>query len=122
MSIKNCKTLEEVQELYDDGYGAGVGDALHCGSITNIGRVDKEDLGYKSLVWLMENRLPTLRLIKWGELEELRKRKKISSWGGLQSQSSTYIPYLPYMYAAPSNTPHSGDMSIMWRDKRKVFI
>lgn len=117
MSIKNCETLEDVKKYYEEGFGAGRSDALHCGSIRNIGRVDKEaDLGYQSLVWLMENRLPPLRLIKWGELEELRKKKKISSWGGLQSQSSTYVSYLPYMYAAPSNTPNSGDMSIMWRD------
>ena len=61
---------------------------FHVGSI-NLKKYEKDSETYKKFAWFFE-KMPPLRLIKWGDLEQLRRDKKLMAFNGLQFQCNTY--------------------------------
>ena len=76
---------------------------FHVGSI-NLKKYEKDSENYKKFAWFFE-KMPPLRLIKWGDLEQLRRDKKLMAFNGLQFQCNTYHKFLPYVYTSGQPDP-----------------
>jgi hypothetical protein len=71
----------------------------HLGS-TNIDEIDKDSEFYKVLSYFFDNVMPPLRLLKWSDLDTLRRQKEITTFNGLQFQCNAYHKFMPDIYTS----------------------
>lgn len=71
----------------------------HLGS-TNIDEIDKDSEFYKVLSYFFDNVMPPLRLLKWSDLDTLRRKKEITTFNGLQFQCNAYHKFMPDIYTS----------------------
>lgn len=111
--MDKIKSLEELESKFSEGF-PDLKELDHAarfrmeqfsiGSI-NLKSFDKEtNVGYNNLKWMME-RMPPLRLIKWGDLDQLRRSKKLMAFNGLQFQCNTYHRFLPEVFTSGQPDP-----------------
>ena len=64
--------------------------SYHLGTLPDIGDVDKESDGYINFKWVFENIAPPTKVIKWGDILELRKQQKFIPFFGASNESIQY--------------------------------
>lgn len=72
----------------------------NIGVIQDIYNIDKESEAYKSFKYIFENIIPPTKIIKWGEILELRKNKTFLGFQGAGLESIHYHKFLPNVYTA----------------------
>ena len=117
--MKYLKTLEEVRSEiqpidyksldFSTWYSLG---AYHLGTLPDISDVDKESDGYINFKWVFENIAPPTKVIKWGDILELRKQKKFIPFFGAHNESIQYQKFLPHVWTCgerPNKNPGQMD-------------
>ena len=117
--MKYLKTLEEVRSEiqpidyksldHTNLYSLG---SYHLGTLPDIGDVDKESDGYINFKWVFENIAPPTKVIKWGDILELRKQQKFIPFFGASNESIQYQKFLPHLWTCkerPNKNPGQMD-------------
>jgi hypothetical protein len=90
------KTLT-TQELYQK-------EDYHFGAFNDIRTIDKDTEVYKSFKYVFENIIPPTKIIKWGDILELRKNKTFIGFQGTSLEAMHYHKYLPHVYTDKERT------------------
>lgn len=135
--MRKLETLEAVQEAFqnrrspfgpDSGDEAIFMDHCHIGSI-ELSKDYKETEAYKSLDWLMKNKLPKLKHVKWKEASKLIDERlydysnttKLQPFNQLQHQAYVYQYYLQYGYTEKPETPIPGHSGFDFKNRNDEY-
>jgi hypothetical protein len=72
--------------------------AWHLGNFKDLDNIDKDSEEYKSFKYVFEEISPPTKVIKWGDMLELRKSKKWMTFMGASIESVHYHKFLPHLY------------------------
>lgn len=110
--MDKIKTLEELIGKFPDGFPdltsaenqhRHSAEQFHLGSL-NLNTFTKDSETYKMWEWMF-NQMPKLRLVKWGDIEQMRRDDKLITFNGLQFQCNTYHRFLPEVYTSGQPDP-----------------
>jgi len=88
----NLKEMDFRDLIAKEDYNIGV--------FQDIYNIDKESDAYKSFKYIFENIIPPTKIIKWGDILELRKNKTFLGFQGAGLESVHYHKFLPDVYTA----------------------
>jgi hypothetical protein len=125
--VKKFTTLQEVKdhlelnplpELTNLNHGERMQmESFHLGSIDMTdwrNAVSKEDsqskLGYEMISHFFTDIMPPLKLLKWEDLETLRRSKKLLGFNGLRFPANAYHRFMPDIYT--SGIQPAGEINI----------